>query len=330
MLQRSKRFHLFLAILLLVALTLGSTVVAARAQETAGAWVNTYALNVRAGPGVGYQIVDVVTRGEELAVTHRVAGSDWVRVITPDEVAGWVNPLYLASNLKPFTFLPLWPETADPTSPPVVSSAGAWVNTYALNVRSGPGVGHQIVDVVSRGEELTVTHRTAGSNWVRVTTPDGVAGWVNSAYLASNLKPFSFLPVWNAGETEIMLYWLQGTDLRPVSHTLAESDDPAVAALEALLAGPPSGYETAIPTPEEIATYPGRQSGWGERVRLLGLTIRDGVATANFSQEVQAYGGGSARVQAIRQQITRTLLQFPEIDEVRIAVGGEVETALQP
>ena len=128
----------------------------------------------------------------------------------------------------------------------------------------------------------------------------------------------------------IVLYWLDETELRGVSHTLRGTDHPAEAALEAILAGPPSGYKTAIPTPEEVAEYPGREPDWGERVRLLDLTIEEGVATANFSQEMQAYGGGSARVQAIRQQITQTLLQFPAIDEVRIAVEGEVETALQP
>ena len=128
----------------------------------------------------------------------------------------------------------------------------------------------------------------------------------------------------------IVLYWLEGAELRGVSHTLRKTDRPAEAALKAMLAGPPSGYETAIPTPEEVAAYPGREPDWGERVRLLNLTVQDGVATANFSQEMRAYGGGSARVQAIREQIAETLLQFPTIDEVRVAVEGEVETALQP
>lgn len=128
----------------------------------------------------------------------------------------------------------------------------------------------------------------------------------------------------------IVLYWLEGTELHGVSYALRETDNPAETALEAMLAGPPSGYETAIPTPEEVAEYPGREPDWGESVRLLDLAIEDGVATANFSQEMQAYGGGSARVQAIREQITETLLQFPTIGEVRIAVEGEVETALQP
>jgi hypothetical protein len=117
---------------------------------------------------------------------------------------------------------------------------------------------------------------------------------------------------------------------RRLAHSL-ETQAVGTAALELLLAGPQQpGLSTALPTPEEIQSYPGRQPDWGDRVRLLGLTIEDGVATANSSQEIRAYGGGSARVQIIRAQITQTLLQFPTVQEVQIAVEGEVETALQP
>jgi hypothetical protein len=132
-------------------------------------------------------------------------------------------------------------------------------------------------------------------------------------------------------ETEIVLYWVVGETVQPEYRRIQRTSAIGTAALELLLAGPQQpGLSTAIPTPAEVQTYPGRQPDWGERVRLLGLTIEDGVATANFSQEMQAYGGGSARVQLIREQITQTLLQFPTVQEVRIAVEGEVDTALQP
>jgi hypothetical protein len=132
---------------------------------------------------------------------------------------------------------------------------------------------------------------------------------------------------------EIALYWADGEMLQPEYRTIPIPPDQAVGrkALELLLQGPEQpNLNTAIPTPDEVQAYPGRQPDWGNQVRLLGLNIENGVATANFSQEMQAYGGGSARVQMIREQITQTLLQFPTVQEVRIAVEGEVETALQP
>jgi spore germination protein GerM len=98
-----------------------------------------------------------------------------------------------------------------------------------------------------------------------------------------------------------------------------------------LLQGPDDPrFATSIPTPQEVQTYSGRRPDWGDRVRLLSLSIIDGIAIADFSQEMQAYGGGSARVDMIRRQISHTLLQFPGVEHVRIAVEGNIETALQP
>jgi spore germination protein GerM len=132
-------------------------------------------------------------------------------------------------------------------------------------------------------------------------------------------------------EIEIVLYWAVGAELQPEHRRIPHTRAVGKAALELLLEGPQqTGLSTALPTHEEVQTYPGRQPDWGDRVRVLGLTIEDGVATANFSQEMQAYGGGSARVAMIREQITRTLKQFPTVDEVRIAVEGETEGVLQP
>ncbi len=132
-------------------------------------------------------------------------------------------------------------------------------------------------------------------------------------------------------ELEIALYWFVGEELQSEERRIPYTVAVGTAALERLLDGPHHPrFSTALPTPEEVQTYPGRQPDWGDRVRLLGLTVEDGIATANFSQEMRAYGGGSTRVQMIREQITQTLLQFPTVDEVRIAVEGETETVLQP
>lgn len=134
----------------------------------------------------------------------------------------------------------------------------------------------------------------------------------------------------------IQVYWtISGTDhLGAQTRQIVKTPRIGTAALEELLWGPPPisqiGYGTAIPTPEQVLSYPGREPGWGLRVTLRGLTIENGVATADFSKELRAYGGGSVRVQAIRAQITRTLMQFPSVQEVRIAIEGQTEGVLEP
>ena len=132
----------------------------------------------------------------------------------------------------------------------------------------------------------------------------------------------------------IKLYFPLGEDLQEVHLRIPKTPAIATAALEHLLWGPPSpnlaGFSTEIPTPQQVLAFPGRGADWGPRVRLLSVTIVDGIALADFSREMEAYGGGSLRVKVLRDQITQTLKQFSTVQQVIIAVEGETETALQP
>jgi hypothetical protein len=132
----------------------------------------------------------------------------------------------------------------------------------------------------------------------------------------------------------ITLYWVLGEAVVPIQQRVPRTVRIGTAALNELLWGPSppnlAGFTTALPTPEQVLGYPGREPGWGARVTLRSLTIVDGVATADFSQEMRAYGGGSLRVMLIRQQISQTLLQFPTVREVRIAIEGQTEAVLEP
>jgi len=132
----------------------------------------------------------------------------------------------------------------------------------------------------------------------------------------------------------VTLYWVLGEAVVPVQQRVPRTVRIGTAALNELLWGPSppnlAGFSTAIPTPEEVLRYPGREPDWGARVALRSLTIVDGVATADFSKELKAYGGGSLRVMLIRQQIRQTLLQFPTVRQVRIAIEGQTEGVLEP
>ncbi len=136
--------------------------------------------------------------------------------------------------------------------------------------------------------------------------------------------------------TEIQLFWtISGTELvGPQARRVLRTPRIGTAALEELLWGPPLrsnvGYGTAIPTPDQVLSFPGREPDWGPRVTLRSLVIENGVATADFSQELRAYGGGSLRVKLIRDQIRRTLQQFPSVREVRIAIEGQTDGVLEP
>jgi Sporulation and spore germination len=130
------------------------------------------------------------------------------------------------------------------------------------------------------------------------------------------------------------LYWTDGDKLQPVTRRIPRTPRIASATLEELLWGPapgdPPGVVTALPMPKDVLEYAGRRADWGERVQLRQVRIMDGMAVADFSRELGAYGGGSLRVGLIDQQITRTLEQFPSVGQVRIAIEGETAGVLEP
>ena len=87
----------------------------------------------------------------------------------------------------------------------------------------------------------------------------------------------------------VTLYFLLGEELQATQRHIVKAEAIGTAALNELLWGPPpnnlAGFETAIPTAEEVLSYAGGGADWGPRVRLLKLTIVDGLATADFSKE---------------------------------------------
>jgi hypothetical protein len=122
-----------------------------------------------------------------------------------------------------------------------------------------------------------------------------------------------------AGTTVVRAYfWLGGGEgsaglvavLREVPGTTAV----ARAAMNALLAGPSSAeagrsISTVVP----------------DGSQLLGLTIKDGVATVDLSSEFES-GGGSASVLTRLGQVVYTLTQFPSVKSVVFQIEGETRS----
>jgi len=92
-----------------------------------------------------------------------------------------------------------------------------------------------------------------------------------------------------------------------------------IQALEELLKGPTleeqeKGYLTNI------------NSG----VNINSLIVENNIAKVDFDEQLGFQVGGSCRVMAIRSQITETLLQFSEVNDVVISIDGHIEDILQP
>lgn len=134
------------------------------------------------------------------------------------------------------------------------------------------------------------------------------------------------VPVRVSGETSTIKVFAAapatGTDCKqvaPVSIRIPRTSLPIEASLQRLL--------TLRPTPERPSDINSIPDG----TKLLSFSLKDGIATAVFSRELDNGVAGSCLVQGIREQITRTLLQFPSVQKANIIADGKtVDTTLQP
>ena len=111
----------------------------------------------------------------------------------------------------------------------------------------------------------------------------------------------------------VTLYFIRTTEtdfvLTPIKREITEEPTPRVA-LEALIKGP-------LPEENLEPTIP-------RGTKVLSLEIEAGLATADFSTEVQDnFIGGSQLESHLVTAIIKTLTQFEEIQQVQILVEGE-------
>ncbi len=141
---------------------------------------------------------------------------------------------------------------------------------------------------------------------------DGTYDEINNSFIEENLDPIE--------EMKVSIYFVIVDEMvertESVERTVSSIDYKEQAVLE-LLEGPTveekeKGYSTAI----------------NEGVVLNYLSVSDGVAYVDFSEELDA--SGSAMVTMIREQIEKTLLQFEDVNEVVISIEGEEVEILQP
>ena len=110
----------------------------------------------------------------------------------------------------------------------------------------------------------------------------------------------------------LQVYYVDGRDnyLVPVTVPVPWTQGVARAALEELIEGP---------TPAQEMRY-GLSSPLPPTIRVLGLTIRDGLAKVDLSEDIMSYDPGDER--NVLNSIIFTLLQFPSVEEVQIMAEG--------
>ncbi|RCK12079.1 hypothetical protein DT075_16215 [Bacillus licheniformis] len=106
-------------------------------------------LRIRKGPGTSYEVQGVFPEGEQADLLK--TDGKWIK-ISYQNITGWVYSDYVN-----------WE---------------AVIATDEINVRSGPGLSHEIVSVVSRNESYPILEERG--DWVQIQLNGGQKGWVVS------------------------------------------------------------------------------------------------------------------------------------------------------
>ncbi len=134
------------------------------AASGSGTYRTTSALNLRSGAGTSHPVVYVMPAGTTVQASGRVANG--FREVWYQNYIGWAHADYLV------------PVTAGGTNPSLI---GLGITTAAVNLRSGPSTGHQVLRVLAQGS--LVERSGTVQNGFRYVVHQGLAGWVADAYL---------------------------------------------------------------------------------------------------------------------------------------------------
>lgn len=120
-------------------------------------------------------------------------------------------------------------------------------------------------------------------------------------------------------EVTVQVFFIKGESVSSVTRRAAK-------------AGPEAALQELLKGPDEEEARQDNGTAIPEGTRLLSFSVTDGKAVADFSRELRSYGGGSAIIQAIIQQIKDTVTSNdPSIVSVEITVEGVgADEALQP
>lgn len=133
-------------------------------RHTSQLYTVTTHSNFRSGPGTSHSVISVIPPGATFTLNAQEQNGFYA--VNYKGTNGWVY----AQLIVP----------AGSTSPDPVIVGEAKTST-AVNLRSGPGTGHQVLRVVSGGSWINVSNTV--QNGFRYVVHQGLAGWMADQYI---------------------------------------------------------------------------------------------------------------------------------------------------
>lgn len=124
--------------------------------------VHAEILNLRAGPGLSFEVTDSLKKGEQLEVIS--VSEEWLQVKYKDRT-GWVASWLTAST----------DSNKNATNTKIVSQVNS------LNVRSDASIGAAVLGKMNAGDEALMIG--SEEDWIQIDL-NGISGWVHTDYVS--------------------------------------------------------------------------------------------------------------------------------------------------
>ena len=149
-------------------------------------------INIRSGPGTGYQILGKLAVGQTAVVNGISADGQWwyIDVPSPDVSRGWVSTAYVkAENTTNVpTVGPDGVPIGEIPTPEINSDAPSLTGYVNLNIRSGPGVSYDVIGILKKQKRVEVVGVSADGLWWAIKYAKGPngRGWVSGQYVVTS------------------------------------------------------------------------------------------------------------------------------------------------
>ncbi len=185
--QLSKALCLMLAVLLLAGAALPLKGVAMPVEGEYAYVVNTSFLNLRSGPGLGYDVLGQALRGEQVQILSYEGGSTWVSARLSSGSVGFMDSTYLSATPGDSAPSLPGPSVVPMLSPPINMRAVVKnpVATQFLNLRQYASYSAPVLGIFYNGTQMTVLNETDG--WYYVQMDTGLRGYFRREFISFDL-----------------------------------------------------------------------------------------------------------------------------------------------
>ncbi|WP_101508485.1 C40 family peptidase [Paraclostridium sordellii] len=142
--------------------------------------VTADALHVRTGPSTSYSKLTKVYQGQSVSIIESSDG--WHKIKTPSGHVGWSSGEFISLSGGSTNSGNDNNSNSGSNTDNSLAGKKATITASALNVRSGPSTGYNVIGTTYQGNTVEII--TSSNGWHKVKLSNGQVGWVSGQYVS--------------------------------------------------------------------------------------------------------------------------------------------------